>query len=123
VKEIPLTIYHYGNGISILDSLFDKIPINEHQSTWSKEKIINEDITIVQDGAIIRESKFAIQDRYVKFLMKEVNSINKDFLVEFIYKKLSKNDDIKNIGIRDKELKVSITKESIKKIIEEFLES
>jgi len=122
VIEIPLAIYHYGNGKGVLDALFDKIQINENQSTWSKEKLINSEITIVQDGGFIRESKFAIQDTYVKFLVKELNSYNIDLIAEQLFEKLSKNNDIKNIGIRNSKNKVSITKADIKKILEEFLE-
>lgn len=121
--EIPLAIYHYGNGTSVLDALFNKIPIDEHQSTWSKDKLINSEITVVQDGGFIRESKFAIQDIYIKFFVKELNSINIDSIAEYLFEKLSKNKDVKNIGIRNSQNRVSITKDDIKKALEEYLEN
>jgi len=120
VKEIKITIFHFKNGITVFDALFDRISIDENKSTWTKEKQISDNLKVVQAGHFIRESRFAVQDIYVKFLLKELNSHNIEELSDFLFEQLSPIEDVDSIGIKNK--KISVKREDILKALEEYLE-
>jgi len=121
VKEIKITIFHFKNGIPVFDALFDKVPIDKNKSTWTKEKQITDNLKVVQAGSFVRESKFAVQDIYVKFHLKELNSHNIVELADFLFEQLSPIEDVDSVKINDK--KIPVKKEDILQALEEYLES
>ena len=118
--KFQITVRHFGNGLEFSDVLFGRENYEDGSHKHLDEKSLNDDIKLVKGGGIIRESKFAIQDTFVKIIIHEFTEHRLELLAEHISKSLNPLESVQDLKI-GREI-VGKDKESILKAIKKFLE-
>ena|ERR1700687_2913810 len=121
MKEFKITIHHFGNGLDFSDVLFGREEFENGTHVHLNERVLSDNVKISDAGGFSRESKFAVQDKYVKINFYELTDYDMELLADHLSKSLSSFESVKDLKIGEKTLVKD--KEKILHALKEFLET